>query len=169
MIRFLKSIRVFYNRIFLHIDASDQTSSNNFLFYNWILLAFRVFLYNSLRYEEHNELVKKTIPKENLLVWNLKDGWEPLCTFLKVPIPDVPIPRENTTGDFKWAEDYFYQDKVTRNGIKYFVCYCILIIIVLFCIIYFPIKYAWKQLYQSRLRMLVTKSVGDKLNIWKMF
>ena len=95
-----------------------------------------------LRYEEHNELVKQTIPKENLLVWSLKDGWEPLCTFLNVPIPDVPIPRENTTGDFKWAEEYFYQDKVTRNGIKYLVCYCILIIVILFCVIYFPIKYA---------------------------
>ena len=94
------------------------------------------------RYEEHNELVKKTIPKENLLIWNLKDGWEPLCTFLDVPIPDVPIPRENTTGDFKWAEEYFYQDKVTRNGIKYFVGYCILIIVILFCVIFFPIKYA---------------------------
>ena len=96
----------------------------------------------NFRYKEHNELVKKTIPKENLLIWNLKDGWEPLCTFLDVPIPDVPIPRENTTGDFKWAEDYVYQDKVTRNGIKYFVGYCILIIVILFCVIFFPIKYA---------------------------
>ena len=93
-------------------------------------------------YEEHNELVEKTIPKENLLIWNLKDGWEPLCTFLDVPMPDVPIPRENTTGDFKWAEEYFHQDKVTRNGIKYFVGYCILIIVILFCVIFFPIKYA---------------------------
>jgi len=94
------------------------------------------------RYEEHNELVKSTIPKENLLVWNLKDGWEPLCSFLNVPIPDVPIPKENTTGDFNWATEYFYQDKVTRNGIKYFVCYCVLIIVILFCVIYFPVKYA---------------------------
>ena len=94
------------------------------------------------RYEDHNEMVKKTIPKEKLLVWNLKDGWEPLCTFLDVPIPDVPIPKENTTGDFNWAQEYFLQDPVTRNGIKYLVCYCILIIVILFCVIYFPIKYA---------------------------
>jgi len=94
------------------------------------------------RYEDHNEIVKKTIPEENLLVWNLKDGWEPLCTFLDVPIPDVPLPKENTTGDFNWAQEYFYQDPVTRNGIKYLVCYCILIIVILFCVIYFPIKYA---------------------------
>ena len=34
------------------------------------------------KYEAHNERVIVTIPPENLLVWNLKDGWEPLCTFL---------------------------------------------------------------------------------------
>ena len=34
------------------------------------------------KYEAHNERVIATIPPENLLVWNLKDGWEPLCTFL---------------------------------------------------------------------------------------
>ena len=34
------------------------------------------------KYEAHNEKVIATIPPENLLVWNLKDGWEPLCSFL---------------------------------------------------------------------------------------
>ena len=34
------------------------------------------------KYEAHNTRVIATIPPENLLVWNLKDGWEPLCTFL---------------------------------------------------------------------------------------
>ena len=34
------------------------------------------------KYEAHNARVITTIPPENLLVWNLKDGWEPLCTFL---------------------------------------------------------------------------------------
>ena len=34
------------------------------------------------KYEEHNEKVQMTIPSENLLVWNLKDGWGPLCRFL---------------------------------------------------------------------------------------
>ena len=29
-----------------------------------------------------------TVPKENLLVWDLKEGWEPLCKFLNKPIPD---------------------------------------------------------------------------------
>ena len=29
-----------------------------------------------------------TVPKEDLLVWDLKEGWEPLCKFLNKPIPD---------------------------------------------------------------------------------
>ena len=95
-----------------------------------------------LRYEEHNELVKKTVPKENLLVWNLKEGWEPLCEFLDVPIPDVPVPRENVTGDLAWGKEYFYEDKVTRNGIIILICNSLMIVIAISLAIYLPIKYA---------------------------
>jgi len=94
------------------------------------------------RYEEHNELVQKTIPKENLLVWNLKEGWEPLCKFLDVPIPDVPVPRENVTGDLGWSKEYFYQDQVTRNGFIYLICNSILMILAICLAIYLPLKYA---------------------------
>ena len=38
-------------------------------------------------YKKHNLYVQNVVPKENLLVWNLKDGWEPLCKFLDKPIP----------------------------------------------------------------------------------
>ena len=31
-----------------------------------------------------------------LLVHSAKDGWEPLCTFLGVPVPDVPYPHVST-------------------------------------------------------------------------
>ena len=40
-------------------------------------------------YRKHNTYVINTVPKENLLVWNLKDGWEPLCKFLNKPIPGL--------------------------------------------------------------------------------
>ena len=43
-------------------------------------------------YQEHNERVKNIVPKDRLLVWNVKDGWEPLCTFLGKDVPDKPIP-----------------------------------------------------------------------------
>lgn len=48
----------------------------------------------------HNEMVKKTIPAKQLLVFAVKDGWEPLCTFLGEPVPDEPFPRTNDRLEF---------------------------------------------------------------------
>jgi hypothetical protein len=52
-------------------------------------------------YERHNAEVKRTIPAERLLVFEAKDGWEPLCRFLGVKIPDVAYPSMNTTEEFR--------------------------------------------------------------------
>ena len=49
----------------------------------------------------HNEQVKRTVPAEQLLVWEVGDGWEPLCEFLGVAPPDTPFPRINTTQSFR--------------------------------------------------------------------
>mmetsp|Transcript_116141 Transcript_116141/g.237548 ORF Transcript_116141/g.237548 Transcript_116141/m.237548 type:complete len:263 (+) Transcript_116141:83-871(+) len=43
-------------------------------------------------YNAHNANVMRMIPPEKLLVFNLTDGWEPLCKFLDVPIPSQPFP-----------------------------------------------------------------------------
>ncbi|MBI1180338.1 MAG: sulfotransferase family protein [Alphaproteobacteria bacterium] len=51
-------------------------------------------------YRRHNEAVQATIPAERLLVFEAAQGWEPLCRFLGVPVPDDPYPRVNTTEDF---------------------------------------------------------------------
>ena len=57
-------------------------------------------------YERHNETVRKTVDPSRLLVFNVKEGWEPLCRFLEVPIPGEPFPRLNDTASFlAWAED----------------------------------------------------------------
>ena len=45
--------------------------------------------------------MKATIPPERLLVYEPGEGWERLCAFLSVPVPDTPFPRENTTEAFK--------------------------------------------------------------------
>ena len=50
--------------------------------------------------EMHNEEVRRTIPAERLLVYEVKQGWEPLCAFLGVAVPEVPFPRTNTTEEF---------------------------------------------------------------------
>lgn len=46
-------------------------------------------------YREHNAKVKADVPPERLLVFEAKDGWEPLCRFLDVPVPDGPYPHLN--------------------------------------------------------------------------
>mmetsp|Transcript_62790 Transcript_62790/g.138137 ORF Transcript_62790/g.138137 Transcript_62790/m.138137 type:complete len:266 (-) Transcript_62790:2-799(-) len=43
-------------------------------------------------YKQHNANVLRMIPPEKLLVFNLTDGWEPLCKFLDVPVPSEPFP-----------------------------------------------------------------------------
>lgn len=52
------------------------------------------------RYNLHNETVMTTIPKEKMLVFNAKHGWEPLCNFLGVPVPDSPFPESNKRDEF---------------------------------------------------------------------
>jgi len=53
------------------------------------------------RYNRHIEAVKRDIPADRLLVYQVSDGWEPLCRFLGVPVPETPFPVVNTTDDFK--------------------------------------------------------------------
>jgi hypothetical protein len=48
----------------------------------------------------HNEAVKATIPASQLLVFEVKQGWEPLCAFLGLPVPDEAFPRTNDRGEF---------------------------------------------------------------------
>jgi hypothetical protein len=50
--------------------------------------------------ERFNEEVKATVPAERLLVWSVSDGWEPLCEFLELPVPDTPFPHLNDSKEF---------------------------------------------------------------------
>jgi hypothetical protein len=49
----------------------------------------------------HNAEVRRAIPPERLLVYEVAQGWGPLCAFLGVPEPDAPMPHANSTDDFK--------------------------------------------------------------------
>ena len=66
------------------------------------------------KYLEHIERVRKLVPPEKLLIWNVKEGWEPLCKFLGRPVPEVPIPHENKTGDLAFNAKYTYGNKFTQ-------------------------------------------------------
>ena len=52
-------------------------------------------------YNKHNEEVRRTIPAARLLVFNVAEGWEPLCKFLDVPVPARPFPSVNSTEEFQ--------------------------------------------------------------------
>jgi hypothetical protein len=50
--------------------------------------------------DRHNEEVIATVPSDRLLVWSVAEGWDPLCEFLEVPVPDAPFPRLNESDQF---------------------------------------------------------------------
>jgi len=43
-------------------------------------------------FERHIEHARATCPPERLLVFDVADGWEPLCAFLDVPVPHHAAP-----------------------------------------------------------------------------
>jgi len=47
------------------------------------------------------EDVKRKVPANRLIVFNVKQGWEPLCAGLGLPVPNVPFPRGNDTEAFR--------------------------------------------------------------------
>jgi hypothetical protein len=52
-------------------------------------------------FRRHTDEVLSTVPKDRLLVYQAGDGWEPLCAFLGVAVPETPFPRENTRAQFQ--------------------------------------------------------------------
>jgi hypothetical protein len=51
-------------------------------------------------YRLHLDDVKRTIPTGRLLVYDVSQGWSPLCKFLGAPVPATDFPRTNTTDEF---------------------------------------------------------------------
>jgi hypothetical protein len=54
-------------------------------------------------FQDHNAECQATVPPVKLLVFNVKEGWQPLCAFLNCPVPaqDVPFPRSWDTASFQ--------------------------------------------------------------------
>jgi len=61
--------------------------------------AYAISIFN-----EHIAAVKAHVPPEKLLVYNVKEGWEPLCRFLEVDAPsDLPFPHLNDKAQIQRA------------------------------------------------------------------
>ena len=56
-------------------------------------------------FRRRNQAVIDLLPPERLLVFSAKDGWEPLCAFLGVPVPDGPFPRVNSRDELTEQSD----------------------------------------------------------------
>jgi hypothetical protein len=52
-------------------------------------------------FTEHIEAVRREIPAERLLEFEVSQGWQPLCDFLGAPVPVVPFPRSNDGATFR--------------------------------------------------------------------
>ena len=88
--------------ILKHIQSNDDPDG-----FAQLLIAEQVFNgragdrdYAIEVYNRNIEDVHSVVPAERLLVHNLGDGWEPLCRWLDLPLPDVDYPKGNTTQDF---------------------------------------------------------------------
>lgn len=51
-------------------------------------------------FEKRTADVRNAVPADRLLVFDVAQGWEPLCAFLEVPAPNEPFPHHNLRGDF---------------------------------------------------------------------
>ena len=53
-------------------------------------------------YNKWVDHVKTIVPSNRLLVFEVKEGWKPLCDFLQLPYPDLPFPRVNDSAEILW-------------------------------------------------------------------
>ena len=57
-------------------------------------------------FERHQQMVQEHVPSDRLLVYDVKQGWEPLCAFLGVPVPvGEEFPHLNDTASFNARRD----------------------------------------------------------------
>ena len=52
-------------------------------------------------FNRHNEQVRRRVPEGRLLVYEVKQGWGPLCEFLGVEVPDKPFPHLNDASEMR--------------------------------------------------------------------
>ncbi|MEM6578882.1 MAG: sulfotransferase family protein [Pseudomonadota bacterium] len=78
---------------------------------DWLAMARRIITKTGIPLEAdksaleaafnaHLDAVKAAIPASQLLMFQAREGWEPLCRFLGKPVPDGPFPRSNNRTEF---------------------------------------------------------------------
>lgn len=67
-------------------------------------------------FEAHNAAVQAYVPAHQLLVYDVSQGWEPLCEFLGVPVPDAPFPRVNDAESMRKRQQERLQKSIVRTA-----------------------------------------------------
>ena len=70
-------------------------------------------------YLAHNEMVKRVTPPDRLLLFQVDDGWEPLCKFLGKSVPSVPFPRVNESAALLEKMNLYIMEGYRRGAIKW--------------------------------------------------
>jgi len=53
-------------------------------------------------FNRHNDRVRQLVAPGQLLVYEVREGWEPLCKFLEKPVPNgKPFPHLNDAAEFQ--------------------------------------------------------------------
>ncbi|KAK4904415.1 hypothetical protein LTR49_026125 [Elasticomyces elasticus] len=56
-------------------------------------------------YHDHNQMIRDLVPPKELLEFNAKQSWLPICEFLERPVPAAHYPRTNESALFKKTVD----------------------------------------------------------------
>ena len=73
-------------------------------------------------------------PKEKLLIYNVKQGWKPLCEFFGCNIPDQEFPKENMTLLIVQGQDTARLQKLRRNILLSLAIFALLLSVVFLCV-----------------------------------
>lgn len=84
-------------------------------------------------YNRWQEEIKSLVPREQLLVFNVKQGWGPLCAFLGVQVPDCPFPRKNDRESVR----RYIRGIILRDAWK-----AVLLLIILACAVWYAAGWA---------------------------
>lgn len=76
--------------------------------------------YSAAIYDRHIEWLKGVVPEEDLFFYDVRDGWEPLCSALQVPVPkDLEFPKLN---DAHSADEF--AKAIVRKGLMAWAKIC---------------------------------------------
>lgn len=66
-------------------------------------------------FNHRNAAIIDAVPQEKLLVFDVKEGWKPLCKFLGVPVPQTDFPRVNSRDETRRLLDVMISSQTDED------------------------------------------------------